>query len=161
MAGIEPRGGRHEKSYKERLVELRAELTKAISFEIVTPELYQSQMIQVLNGLEGIKIKSQKEIERLTNLIGEEQGRLKACNDMGDLVVSIISAFNTQEVRRREEEALLANENAEKAKYVAQEAAQEATGKASAPEPEKPKEAEKPVSEIPGVRIIPSKSPKK
>lgn len=104
MSTIDPRGNNTDKSYKERLLELRAELAKAVKHDILTPDLFQLQLLQILNGAESIKIKSQREVERLTRLIGEEQGRIRACSDMADLIVSIVSAFNTQEERRLEEE---------------------------------------------------------
>jgi hypothetical protein len=165
MSGIEPRGNKHEKNYKERLLELRSELTKAITYDIVTPELFQGQMIQILNGIEGIKIKSQREIERLTHQIGEEHGRMKACNDMGDLIVNIVAAFNTQEVRRLEEMAALAKEReeAEKVDETVTAVVETPLEKVTTKQVEKIAEKLSGVStDIPGVRIIPSgKSPKK
>ena len=111
-----------DRGYKDRLVDLRNQLAESVKLGLVNPELFQQQLIQMLNGIESIKQKSQSEIERLVNMIGEERGRVKACNDMGDLVVNIVSAFVNQENNRLAEEARLANERAELDAYAKQEA---------------------------------------
>lgn len=108
-----------DKSYKDRLLDLRKQLVESTRLGLVNPELFQQQLIQMLNGVESIKIKSQSEIERLTNLIGEERGRVKACNDMGDLIVNIVSAFVTQENNRLAQEVSMKAEKEKREAYAA------------------------------------------
>lgn len=156
-----------DRGYKDRLLELRKQLADSVSLGLVNPELFQQQLIQMLNGIESIKQKSQSEIERLSNMIGEERGRVKACIDMGDLVVNIVSAFVNQEKNRLVEEERLKAEKEEREAYAAStevtvtltEASPEVT-----PEPEvvieviEPKPAKSPkVTLPPGVNVIKSK----
>lgn len=111
-----------DRGYKDRLVDLRNQLVESVKLGLVNPELFQQQLIQMLNGIESIKQKSQSEIERLSTMIGEERGRVKACNDMGDLVINIVAAFVNQENNRLTEEARLASELAELEAYAEKEA---------------------------------------
>lgn len=114
-----------DKGYKDRLLDLRKQLSDSVKLGLVNPELFQQQLIQMLNGVESIKQKSQSEIERLSQMIGEERGRVKACCDMGDLIVNIVAAFVNQENNRLVEEARLAEERAELAAYAEKEATKE------------------------------------
>jgi len=103
---------------------------------------------------------------------------MKACNDMGDLIVSIVAAFNTQEVRRLEEVAAREREQAEQEVVVpvvevadvpVEKPAEKVTTKQVKKVVQDPTDV--PASEmssgisstdIPGFRIIPTgKSPKK
>jgi hypothetical protein len=108
-----------DKSYKERLIELRNQLTESTRLGLVNPELFQQQLIQILNGIESNKQKSLSEIERLTSMLGEERGRVKACNDMGDLLVNIVAAFVNQENNRLVEEARMLAEKEEREAFAA------------------------------------------
>lgn len=108
-----------DKGYKDRLLELRKQLAESVSLGLVNPELFQQQLIQMLNGIESIKQKSQSEIERLVTMIGEERGRVKACIDMGDLVVNIVAGFVNQEKNRLIEEERLRAEKEERDAYAA------------------------------------------
>lgn len=109
---------KYDKGYKERLMDLRKQLADSVNLGLVNPELFQQQIIQMLNGIESIKLKSQSEIERLTILLGEERGRVKACNDMGDLVVNIIAGFVNQEKNRLVEDERLKAEAAEREELI-------------------------------------------
>lgn len=146
-----------DKSYKDRLLDLRKQLTESTRLGLVNPELFQQQLIQMLNGVESIKIKSQSEIERLTNLIGEERGRVKACNDMGDLIVNIISAFVNQEHNRLLEEVRTNEESEERAAYAASQAVAEITVSLA----EAPKVLPPGVNLIKGTSEAPAKKSKK
>jgi hypothetical protein len=153
-----------DRGYKDRLLELRKQLADSVSLGLVNPELFQQQLIQMLNGIESIKQKSQSEIERLSNMIGEERGRVKACIDMGDLVVNIVSAFVSQEKNRLVEEERLKAEKDERDAYAA---STEVTVTVTEPSPtsvevlpevtvDKPAKATK-VTLPPGVNVIKSK----
>lgn len=124
-------------SPKEKLLDLRKKLAESLELGITNPEVYHQQLIQILVGIENSKIKSQKEVERLKSLVGEEEGRIKAFDSMADLIVGIIDAFINQEKNRIREEAARAKDLEEIAEYAKKE------------EEEKKKEALPP-----GVKII-------
>ena len=108
-----------DRGYKDRLVDLRKQFAESIKLGLNDPELYQQQQLQMLNGIEGIKQKSQSEIERLSQMIGEERGRIRACNEMGDLIINIITAFVNQENNRLAEEFRMAAEKSERDELAA------------------------------------------
>jgi hypothetical protein len=87
------------------LVNLREEFVKAQTLGIVSLELYQQQVTQLLMSCNNIKLKAHSEMERLQSLIGECKGQIKAAEMMGSILVETIAAYNRQTVKQQEAEA--------------------------------------------------------
>jgi hypothetical protein len=91
--------------FNSLLVNLREEFVKAQGLGIVSFELYQQQVTQLLMSCNNIKLKAQSEMERLQSLIGECKGQIKAAEMMGSMLVETVAAYNRQTVKQQEAEA--------------------------------------------------------
>jgi hypothetical protein len=101
--------------YKENVLKLRQEVQEAISLGTINTELYAQQVTQLLNATESVKQKAQAELERLNGLLGECRGSIKASEQMANLLIETVAAYNRQEHKRLEEEQRVAAEQAERA----------------------------------------------
>jgi hypothetical protein len=118
-------------SHKERLVRLREEIQDSFEMDIADRNLWKQQMEQLLHACEAMKVKSQKEIENLTRLIGVQQGEMKAADRMADLLINTIAAYNRQNRNVQEEEKRRSEERREAERAAAEAKAKEEAAKSN------------------------------
>jgi hypothetical protein len=99
-------------NYQDTLSRLRAELAKMSQLGLTNPELMQTSFIQLVNAAETIKQKAISEKERLHSQLGACDGQVKAAEMLQEMAVNILGAYNSQEIRRLEEEKARAEEKA-------------------------------------------------
>lgn len=102
--------------YKENVLKLRQEVQEAVALGTINTELYAQQVTQLLNATESVKQKAQAELDRLSGLLGECRGTIKAADQMASLLIETVAAYNRQERKRLEEEQRVAAERSEREK---------------------------------------------